>query len=77
MMDVILFLARHTPFWAVPMGLISAEFVYIFWFRDKKKLSVFFTFLGFVCLCAASCYFWAGGPEKFVKVVIEFVRQYS
>lgn len=64
-----LFLARHIPFWAIPLMLISAEMAYLFWLRRKKKLAILSVSL---CLVAIGCnvfYIYAGGPEKSAKIL--------
>jgi|1048.fasta_scaffold101172_2 nucleoside recognition membrane protein YjiH len=68
-MQEIFFLARHTPFWSVPLIVIGAEFAYLFWLRKKKAtvlVCLIFTLIGLVC---TGFYVWAGGPEKSVKIV--------
>lgn len=69
-MDTIYFLARYTPFWSIPILLISAEFSYLFWIRKKKKaVSVCISLVLITALCTAA-YFYVGGPEKSVKALI-------
>jgi hypothetical protein len=73
-MSEILFLARHTPFWAIPLLVLGAEFGYMFWLK-KKKWSAFFCLLfALVGASAAGFYWWAGGPEKSVKQIRKIHR---
>ncbi len=68
-MQEIFFLARHIPFWAVPLIIIGAEFAYLFWIRKKKAtffVCLIFAFIGIFSNCF---YIWAGGPEKSVKII--------
>lgn len=76
-MDEVYFLVRFTPFWAVPLLLISAEFAYISWVRKKSKwvfTCLFLTVISSLCLVF---YYWAGGPERSVELLVDFVRFYS
>jgi hypothetical protein len=38
-MTEIYFITRHTPFWAIPIFVMSGEFGYLFWLKKKKKSS--------------------------------------
>ncbi|MFP5387251.1 MAG: hypothetical protein ACLGHN_14330 [Bacteriovoracia bacterium] len=68
-MQEVYFLARHTPFWAVPLIILGAEFAYLFWLRKKKATVAFCLIIAFIGLMATSFYVWAGGPEKTVKII--------
>jgi hypothetical protein len=76
-MEGIIFLIRHTPFWAIPAFIISAEAFYWFWSRDRKKFSSFFFGVMGVALAGLTFYYWAGGPEKSVKSFINFIYYIS
>jgi len=76
-MDEIYFLVRYTPFWSVPLLIIGSEFTYISWIRKKRKWFIFSGIVAILSLIASSLYYWAGGPEKSVKMVMEIVRFYS
>jgi hypothetical protein len=76
-MQEIYFLARHIPFWGVPLIVIGAEFAYHFWLKKKKSTVVFclmFTLLG---LISTGFYIWAGGPERSVKVLKKWHRDHK
>jgi hypothetical protein len=73
MMETLYFLARFAPFWSIPGMMISGEFAYIFWMRKKKKLVVFCGSFAFFCGSVSVMYFIAGGPEKSVKKLIDFI----
>lgn len=71
------FMARHIPFWAIPLIVLGGEFGYLFWLRKKKKQAILclgIAFLGFTCTCF---YVWAGGPEKSVKVIRNIYRAHN
>jgi hypothetical protein len=76
-MDVFLFLARYAPFWGVPATIILAELCYMMWIRDKKKVSVVLLFLGVISSLSVAMYYYLGGPDKYVKAIIELFRYYS
>jgi hypothetical protein len=72
--DIILMFARYAPFWGIPMAIISGELCYIFWMRDKKKVSVVFTFTLFISLAFVILYYYFGGSEKFARAIIQFYQ---
>lgn len=65
----IYFLARHTPFWAIPILVLAAEFGYMFWLKKKKKSAFLCLMIALIALGSVSFYYWAGGPEKSVQVL--------
>ncbi len=65
----IYFLARHTPFWAIPFLVLGGEFGYLFWLKKKKKMAGICMGIAFIGLTCNVFYIWAGGPEKSVKVL--------
>lgn len=65
----LLFLARHIPFWSIPLFLIGLEFGYVFWLRKKKKTAMVGVLISLIGLSATIFYIWVGGPEKSVKYV--------
>lgn len=71
-MQEIYFLARHVPFWAVPLVLIAGEFAYLFWLRKKKKWALLCLFLCLSGLLFNIFYIHVGGPEKSVKSIKHF-----
>lgn len=76
-MTEIYFLARHTPFWAIPLLVLGFEFAYIFWLKKKKKSALFCLSIAMIGLLSTSFYFWAGGPEKSVKILKKMHRDYN
>lgn len=70
----IYFLARHTPFWAIPVLILAAEFGYMFWLKKKKKSAMLCLMIGLIALSSVSFYYWAGGPEKSVKILKKMRR---
>lgn len=76
-MSELYFLARHTPFWAIPVLILAAEFGYMFWLRKKKKRALLCFTLAMLALFSASFYWWAGGPEKSVKFIKKLHRDHQ
>ena len=69
-MDIIYFILKYIPFWAVPIALISAEFGYIYWLKSLKKISITFLITAFFCVISIVYYYLAGGPIGAVKTFI-------
>ncbi|MFZ8933513.1 MAG: hypothetical protein ACO20H_09755 [Bacteriovoracaceae bacterium] len=61
-LEGIAFLITHTPFWAVPLLFISANYGYIFWLKSYRDASYLFISIGFVCFLFIIYYVWHGGP---------------
>lgn len=74
-MDVVYFLLRYTPFWAVPTMLIGAEFAYIYWLKSRKKIVAFFIMISFFSFIMVLYYIFLGGPEKTVQKTISIVNE--
>lgn len=73
-MSELFFLARHTPFWAIPLLVLGAEFGYMFWLKKKKWSAFICLMLVLVGTLATGFYWWAGGPEKSVKQIRKIHR---
>ncbi len=76
-MTEIYFLIRHTPFWAIPMIILGAEFGYLFWLRKKKRSAMMCLFIAMIGFMATTYYVWAGGPERAVKIFIQTQRSFE
>jgi nicotinamide riboside transporter PnuC len=76
-MQEIYFLARHTPFWAIPLIVLGGEFAYLFWLRKKKASVLLCLSIAMVGALATGFYVWAGGPQKSVKIIKKLHRDYK
>ncbi len=74
-MQEIYFLARHTPFWAVPLILMGGEFAYLLWLKKKKASATLCLIIMLIGCFSTAFYIWAGGPEKSVKVIKKMHRE--
>ena len=72
-MDWIYFTIRYTPFWAVPIIFIAAEFGYLFWLKSYKKSAIAFFGVAGVAFLAIIYYVIAGGPDRAVKFFIDLI----
>lgn len=75
MMQELYFLARHAPFWGVPLMVLGSEFAYMFWLKKKKKSAMAFLFLAMIGFMSTTFYIWSGGPEKAVKNIKKIHRE--
>ena len=76
-LQILYFMIRHTPFWAIPVIFICAEFSYIYYLRRKKLVVQTCFALAGISFFALCYYYWAGGPEKAVQKVIMMLMDYS
>ncbi len=72
MIDHFYFLVRHTPFWAVPVLVISLEFGLVFFVKNRKNAAKVFWGIAFFAFSAMVYYFVAGGPERSVKYLLKY-----
>ena len=68
------FIIKYTPFWAVPVIMISGEFALNYWFRGLLKPFLTFVLLIGISVLSIVFYYWAGGPVLAVEVFKEFVN---
>lgn len=73
----IYFLARHTPFWAIPSLIFAGEFGYMFWLKKKKRSAALCVIIAIFSLSANLFYMWAGGPEKSVKYLKKWYLEHK
>ncbi len=73
-MQEVYFLARHIPFWGIPLLILGTEFAYLFWLRKKKATVAFCLIIAFIGGSAICFYIYAGGPEKSVKLIRKMHR---
>lgn len=66
-LDISLFILKYTPFWAVPMGLTSAHFAYLYWLKDYREIAYVWGGATLFCLTSVCLYFFIGGPDQIVQ----------
>jgi hypothetical protein len=76
-MDMIIFMLRYVPFWAVPLALISGEFAYIFWLKSMKRISSFFVVIFVFSVIFIGYYYYAGSPENSARIFLKFIYSNS
>ena len=72
--ETVLFMLRHTPFWSVPTFIIGTQFAYTYWLKGYRKISIGFAFLVLVATFTTVFYIWAGGPDNAPSVFFNFIR---
>ncbi len=53
--------------------LISMEFAYIYWLKQKRGASWLLLTLAFIGVAFVSYYYWAGGPDQVVKKLFHLI----
>lgn len=61
------FLLQYAPFWGVPLFLITLEFAYIYWLKQKRGASLILLTLALIATVFVLYYYWAGGPDQVLK----------
>jgi hypothetical protein len=73
----LLFLARHIPFWGIPLIIMGGEFGYMYWLKKKKKSAALCLMLAFIGLTSNIFYVYIGGPDQAVKAIKKAHRNYK
>lgn len=60
--DILFFILKYTPWWAIPIMVMSLQFAYLYWLKDYRLVSVLLMGLAFICLFVLVFYFLLGGP---------------
>lgn len=63
MEDVVYFIVRYIPFWAIPSVLIAGQFAYIYWLKEVKWLAIVFAACSLISIIALIYYIFAGSPH--------------
>jgi len=66
-LDVALFILKYIPFWAVPMGIICAQFSYLYWLKDFREMAYVWGVASLFCLTSVAAYFVIGGPDQIIQ----------
>ena len=66
MADLLYFILRYIPWWAVPACAISFQFANIYFAKEMRKLAWFFTFSCVVSFFSLIWYIYAGSPRNSV-----------
>jgi phosphoglycerol transferase MdoB-like AlkP superfamily enzyme len=61
--DVLFFLLRYTPWWAVPLLIMSIQFSYIYWLKDYRSISIFLGVFAFFCFIMIIVFALLGGTR--------------
>jgi uncharacterized phage infection (PIP) family protein YhgE len=67
-LDIFLFIVKYTPFWAVPIGLMSTHFAYLYWIKDYREVSYIWGIIILFCLTSIIIYLLLGGPDKITNI---------
>lgn len=74
-MDLILFVLKYTPFWAIPFALICGQFAYIYWLKSIRTISYLLVISAGFCFLMTVFYYWVGGPEKIGPFILDIFHK--
>jgi hypothetical protein len=72
--DISLFIIKYIPFWAVPMGIMSANFAYLYWLKDYREIAYVWGALTLFCLTSIGLYFVMGGPDQITQTFMHIIH---
>lgn len=75
-MDILFFLVKYTPFWAIPSMMIAVFFAYIYWLKDVSLIAFTLAAYSVFCFVATILYIWIGGPQKCVDLIYLIIKNY-
>ncbi len=68
-MDVLYWILKYTPFWAVPLMMICLQYAYIYWLKVVRRVSMLFASVAAVCFFFIVFYLVAGGHDGVVHLL--------
>jgi hypothetical protein len=73
LLDVVYFLLRYVPFWAIPLIIIFLQLAYLYWLKGIRIF--FYLLVGLSCFLflVVIFYIYAGGPDGTVRYFNELV----
>jgi len=74
LLDVGFFIIKYTPFWAVPLILMSLHFAYIYWLKDYREIAYFCGAITSFCLTSLLVYLLMGGPDRIVNTLAHLIN---
>jgi len=73
--DTLFFIFRYIPFWSIPLGMICAQFGYIYWVKEMRRLSYSFYVTGGICFIALIYYIYSGSPDNSARILDDLFRE--
>ena len=74
-MDILIFILKYTPFWAIPLMMISLEFGYVYWLKSYRDIAKSFLTVAVICIILIIYYIYVGGPQGVVDNVFGIQEQ--
>jgi hypothetical protein len=75
--DTLFIIFRYIPFWSIPLGMICAQFGYIYWIKEIRIISYGFYAAGFICFLFLVYYIYAGSPDNSARILDHIFREVS
>jgi hypothetical protein len=72
--DTFLFIVKYTPFWAVPIGIIHANFAYVYWLKDYRDIAKVCGAITLFCLTSIIIYLVLGGPDQITSTLVHIFQ---
>ncbi len=73
-LDVVLFIVKYIPFWAVPIGLMSIHFAYLYWLKGYREVSYIWGGIVLFCLTSVVFYLILGGPDQITSTITHIIN---
>jgi hypothetical protein len=62
--DILFFVLKYTPFWAVPITMMGIHFAYLYWLKGYREVAYIWGGIVLFCLTSVIFYLVMGGPDK-------------
>lgn len=73
-MDILNFILRYTPFWAVPLMFICTQFGYTYWLKSIRRVTYICMTVFSICGLFLIFYFWMGGHDGVVRWTTKYMH---
>jgi hypothetical protein len=74
-MDIVFFIVKYIPFWAVPTFVIAGYFAYLYWIKDIREIAIVFCGVAFLSFASLSYWIFTGGPTGSIEFIQEFEKR--
>jgi hypothetical protein len=67
---------RYTPFWAIPLMMMSMQFGYMYWIKEVRWISYVLYSCAGVCGLFLAYYIYAGSPDNSARIFDDAIRAF-
>ena len=73
-LDIVLFIVKYIPFWAVPIGMMATHFAYLYWLKSYREVAYVWAGIVLFCLTSVIIYLLMGGPDQITNTITHIIN---